>query len=337
MDKSAEDAMREVISEVKLFGSNPIGKVLRTPDDRFANLPGFSFKPNFVLSRVIPTVSGEPIRIHYLDEGPRDAKEVFLLMHGEPTWCFLYRKMIPRLVEAGIRCIAPDLVGFGRSDKPAVRSDYTYARLIEWMADFVRQLNLMDVNIFCQDWGGLVGLRLVALMPERFSRVAIGNTGLPTGGKISRAFAIWATQISQQAPEWSTLMATACEGTLTDADSTAYEVPFPSEEFKVASRVLPQLVPASMDHPQVEENSGALRIVFANWTKPFLTAWGAKDRILPSDPLQKNFIDLVPGAKGQPHKSFADGGHFVQEDCGPELAQLLVDFIRNNPRPDAKL
>ena len=225
--------------------------VIRTPDNRFENLPDYPFAPHYALVPTIDNGRDSEVRVHYLDEGPADAAPV-LLMHGEPSWSYLYRHMIPPLVEAGHRVIAPDLVGFGRSDKPMKQQDYTYARHVAWMSALVfDRLDLHDITFFGQDWGGLIGLRLVAAQPDRYARVVIGNTGLPTGhGPASDAFLAW-QKFSQETPDFPVgkIVSGGTAGGLDPAVVAAYDAPFPDDRFKAGARIFPTLVPTSPDDP----------------------------------------------------------------------------------------
>jgi haloalkane dehalogenase len=305
-------------------------KTLRTPDERFAGLPGFDFEPHYA---EVPDGSvdggegaGGTLRMHYLDEGPRDG-HIIVLMHGEPSWCFLYRTMIPVLVGHGYRCIAPDLVGFGRSDKPTERDDYTYARHVEWVRSLLLdQIGIDDATLFGQDWGGLIGLRVVAENPQRFARVVIGNTGLPTGdAKLTDAFMNW-QRFSQETPNfdvgWIVNGATTTD--LADEVVAAYNAPFPDDSYKAGARKFPLLVPTSPDDPAAEANRAAWA-VFHKWDKPFLTAFSDRDPVTAGG--FKTFQENVPGAAGQPHTTIEGAGHFLQEDKGPELAEVIASFI----------
>lgn len=298
-------------------------KTLRTPDDRFVNLPDFPFAPHYA---DIADGDGGTLRVHYLDEGPGDAAPV-LLMHGEPSWCFLYRHMIPALVAAGHRVIAPDLVGFGRSDKPAAKSDYSYQRHVEWMAELLfDQLDLRDITFFGQDWGGLVGLRLVAAQPDRYARVVVGNTGLPDGsGRASDAFMAW-QKFSQESPVFpiGTIVNGGSATDLSPEVIAAYDAPFPDETYKEGARIFPSFVPTSPDDPSVPANLAAWDVL-RTFDKPFLCAFSDKDPVTKGG--EKTFKERVPGAQGQPHTTVVGGGHFLQEDCGPELAGIINDFI----------
>ncbi|WP_395696323.1 haloalkane dehalogenase [Nocardioides sp.] len=298
-------------------------KVLRTPDERFDSLPGYGFAPHYA---DVSDGDGGTLRMHYLDEGPVDGP-VVLLMHGEPSWCYLYRTMIPVLVEAGLRCIAPDLVGFGRSDKPTERSDYTYARHVEWVRTLVVDvLDLRDATFFGQDWGGLVGLRVVAENSDRFARVAIGNTGLPTGLEpITDAFLQW-QEFSQTTPDFAVgmIVSMGCAEPMAPEVAAAYDAPFPDDSYKAGARVFPTLVPTSPDDPASAANLAA-RSVFEAWEKPFLLLFSDKDAVTRG--ADRWFLKNVPGAAGQPHTTIEGGGHFLQEDRGPEVARHLVAFV----------
>lgn len=306
-------------------------EILRTPDDRFTDLPGFDFAPHYVEVPVDAAGEGfDPgatLRVHHLDEGPPDGP-VVLCMHGEPTWAYLYRHMVPVLVDAGFRCIVPDLVGFGRSDKPSAQDDHTYARQVAWMrAALLDGLDLRGITLVAQDWGSLIGLRLVAEHPERFDRVVIGNGGLPTGeGKLSEAFMNW--QHFAATTEHFPVGAIIDGGCTTDLDASviaAYDAPFPDDTYKAGPRVYPSLVPVAADNPAAPANQAAWAAL-GTFDKPFLTAFSDADPITRGGErvLQRH----IPGAQNQPHTSIEGGGHFLQEDRGPELAAVVVDFVR---------
>jgi haloalkane dehalogenase len=300
-------------------------QTLRTPDERFADLPDFPFEPHHV---EVDDGEGGTIRIHHLDEGPTDAAPV-LLMHGEPTWSYLYRHVIPGLVDAGHRVIAPDLVGMGRSDKPTQQSDHTYARHVEWMRQALfDRLDLRDITFFGQDWGSLVGLRLVALDPDRYARVAIGNGGLPTGhGPASEAFLAW-QRFSQETEHFPVggIINGGCTSDLAPEVIAAYDAPYPDDSYKAAVRVFPSLVPTSSDDPATPDQEAAWRVL-EQFEQPFLLCFSD------SDPITKGgdapFRAKVPGAQGQAHTTIEGGGHFLQEDRGPELARVLAEFIES--------
>ncbi len=300
-------------------------KTLRTPNSRFANLPDYDFAPHYLM---VDDSEGGELRVHYLDEGPRDADPV-LLLHGEPSWCYLYRKIIPILVAAGHRVIAPDLPGFGRSDKPAARTDYTYQRHVDWMQSVLDQLDLKNITLFCQDWGGLIGMRLVAAHPDRFARVAAGNTMLPTGDHDpGESFRKW-QQFSQETPEFNVGGAIKSGTTipLSQAVIDAYNAPFPDESYKEGARQFPLLVPITPDDP-ASENNRAAWIELSKWTKPFITLFSDSDPITAGG--DRVMRKLIPGTKGQDHTTIANAGHFLQEDQGEKLAELLVKFINDN-------
>lgn len=296
---------------------------LRTPDSSFDNLPGYAFDPHYI--DVTDAVSAQTLRMHYLDEGPRDASPV-LLMHGEPSWSYLYRKMIGPLAGAGQRVVAPDLIGFGRSDKPAAIGDYSYQRHVDWMSDFLDKLDLTEITLCCQDWGGLIGLRLVAEQGDRFARVVAANTFLPTGDHdLGKAFHEW-REYARKVPELPVgqIVSRGCANQLSASEIAAYNAPFPDESFKAGARAFPLLVPASPDDPASAANREAWKVLM-QWDKPFLTAFSDQDPITrgADSILQK----LIPGARNQAHRTLAGGGHFLQEDVGEELASVLIDFI----------
>jgi len=298
-------------------------KALRTPDDRFENLPGYDFEPHY---ETVADGDGGELRVHYLDEGPTDG-DVVLLTHGEPSWSYLYRHMIPPLVAAGHRVIAPDLVGFGKSDKPAERTDYTYARHVEWARELVfDKLDLSGITLFCQDWGGLIGLRLVAEHPDRFDRVVASNTFIPTGDSHpGDGFNMW-LDFSQNVEEFPTgaIINGATTTDLGDDVIAAYDAPFPDESYKSGARVFSALVPVTPDNPASAANREA-HVALGEFDKPFLCAFGDSDPVLGSQ--GPALAALVAGSAGQPVISVENGGHFIQEDCGPALAQIVNDFI----------
>ncbi len=301
-------------------------KVLRTPDERFDGLLDFPYEPHYLL---VPDGEGGRLRIHYVDEGPKDAEPV-LMMHGEPSWSFLYRRMIPIFLEAGYRAVAPDLVGFGRSDKPGDRSDYTYNRHVEWMQAWLDQADLKRITLVCQDWGGLIGLRLLAANPERFARAVVANTGLPTGDfPISKAFLQW-RKFSVEVPEFN-VGAIVNMGTLSDLPEEiirAYNAPFPDETYKEGARIFPSLVPIAADDPAAPANRRAWEVL-SRFEKPFLTVFSDGDPITRGG--EQVFQKKVPGAQGQPHAVVQGGRHFLQEDRGEEFARVVKDFIIKTP------
>ena len=298
---------------------------LRTPDDRFVDLPDFPFEPHYLTIPALPG-SDHTLRVHYLDEGPADAAPV-LLMHGEPSWCFLYRHMIPALVAAGHRVVAPDLIGFGRSDKPTEQSDYTYARHVAWMqAALFEQLDLRDITFFGQDWGGLVGLRLVAAEPDRFARVVVGNTGLPTGDATPNdAFLAW-RKFSRESEHFPIggIINGGCATDLSPEVIAAYDAPFPDDTYKAGARIFPSLVPASPDDPAHDDQVAAWNVIGA-FHRPWLCAFSDRDPVTKGG--ERAFLRSVPGAEGRAHVTIEGGGHFLQEDRGPELARVINEFI----------
>ncbi|MFT4613178.1 MAG: haloalkane dehalogenase [Bacteroidia bacterium] len=305
--------------------------IYRTPDARFENLDDYPFAPNYMQIG--------KYRVHYLDEGPADATPI-LLLHGEPTWSYLYRKMIPVLTAAGYRVIAPDLVGFGKSDKAANTSDYSYQMQVDSMLELVQKLNLQDVTFFGQDWGGLIGLRVVTAQPERFSSVVVSNTGMPDaegivgmlGYSLFRLAVWWEGEVTlnELREDVSFMRWVAYSQSVDDlpvgelmqfmgVDDTvvqAYEAPFPDRRYKAAVHVMPYLVPS-----QLQENAAAWK-VFEKWKKPFLVAFSDSDPITAGG--DKVFLDRVPTAQNFP---IAGAGHFVQEDAGVELARLILRFL----------
>jgi haloalkane dehalogenase len=296
--------------------------VARTPDSCFEGLEDFPFGPSYT------EVDGGPLgplRICHVDAGPRGGP-ILLLMHGEPSWSYLYRKMIPPLVAAGWRCIAPDLVGFGRSDKPTDQADYTYERHVDWMTQWFQANGLTDVSLFCQDWGGLIGLRLVAAMPDRFVRVCASNTFLPTGeGKASEAFEAWRA-FSQTVEDFDSgwiLNGGTARG-ISDGARAAYNAPFPDDSYKAGARRFPMLVVTDPDMPSAAENRAAWAVL-ETFDKPFLTLFGDKDFVTMG--AEKVLQARIPGARGQPHRMIADAGHFCQEDAGREIAADLLVWM----------
>jgi haloalkane dehalogenase len=292
-------------------------KVLRTPDERFKNLADYPFSPHYV--------SLGDLRMHYVDEGPREGS-VVLMLHGEPTWSYLYRKMIPPVAAAGYRVVAPDLIGFGKSDKPAAITDYSYQRHVDWVTGFIRALDLQDITLFCQDWGSLIGLRVAAENAERFARIMVANGFLPTARQgVSRGFRLW-----RAFARWSPwfpigrIVNSGCVVKLSPAEIAAYDAPFPSAAYKAGTRAFPRLVPTTKDDPAVPANRAAWERL-GQWRKPFLCVFGKNDPVLGR--ADRPLIEHVPGAQGQPHDRIW-GGHFVQEDRGDELAKRLVEWMK---------
>jgi haloalkane dehalogenase len=291
---------------------------MRTPEERFRDLPDYPFEPHW-------TELTAGLRMHHVDEGPVDADPV-LMLHGEPSWSYLYRRMIPIFADAGLRAVAPDLIGFGKSDKPASRGDYSYQAHMDWLSEWLLKLDLRRITLVCQDWGSLLGLRLAAEQPDRFDRIVVANGFLPTADrKTPAAFHVWrAFALYTPVLPVGRIVDVGSRRKLSRAERAAYDAPFPSRGFKAGARAFPALVPTSPDDPAVPANREAwLRL--GEWDKPFLTLFGAGDPILgrADRPLQEH----VPGAAGQPHARVR-GGHFVQEDAGEEIARRTVDWMR---------
>jgi haloalkane dehalogenase len=300
---------------------------LRTPDERFQDLPGYPFEPHY---SEIDDGEGGSLRVHRVDEGHRSAAPV-LLLHGEPSWSYLYRHMVPVLVDAGHRVVVPDLVGFGRSDKPSRRTDYTYDRHVRWLDDHVfDRLDLRDITLVCQDWGGLLGLRLVAARPDRFARVVAANTFLPTGDRDpGEAFLAW-QRFSQEVPELPVgrIIDGATTTSLSEEVRAAYDAPFPDESYKEGARQFPVLVPTSPEDPEAGPNRQAWDAL-EQFDRPFLCAFSDQDPVTRG--ADRHLKQRIPGAAGQPHTVIEGGGHFLQEDRGPQLARVVVDFIAATP------
>lgn len=292
---------------------------LRTPDQRFENLPDYPFDANYV--------DVDRLRMHYIDEGAR-AAPVVLLLHGEPSWSYLYRHMIPPLIGAGLRAIAPDLIGFGKSDKLLHKNDYSYAGHVAWMRHFIESLNLQDITLVCQDWGSLIGLRVAAENPHRFARIVLANGGLPSGDQeMPKMFSYWRT-FARYSP-WFPIGKIIQYGTIAELPPEvvrAYDAPFPSRAYKAAARAFPRLVPVTPDDPATAANRAAWE-VFRVWDKPFLTAFSNRDPITRGG--EKIFTSQVPGCRNQPHTRIRNAGHFLQEEKGPELAEVVIDFVGN--------
>lgn len=294
--------------------------VLRTPDDRFDELPDYPFAPHYV--------EVEGLRMHYVDEGA-NAEETVLMLHGEPDWSYLYRKMIPIVAAAGYRVVVPDLIGFGKSDKLSEVSAYSYQRHVDWVRTFIHTLGLQHITLVAQDWGGLIGLRLAAEEGARFKRIAISNTFLPTGDTPANdAFLQWQA-FSQSVPVFPVgkIIARTCVSRLSPEVIAAYDAPFPDESYKAAARAFPILVPVRPDDPAAQANRDAWTAL-KQWNKPFITHFSDSDPITHGG--DTYFQRLVPGASGQAHKTIARAGHFLQEDKGEEWAEHIVQFIRDN-------
>ena len=294
-------------------------KVLRTPDAAFAGIADFPFAPHYL--EITDPDDGTKLRVHYVDEGPRDAP-IVLMMHGEPSWCYLYRHMIAPIVAAGFRVVAPDLIGFGRSDKPIKRTDYSYARHVGWMRQWVEALDLKRITLVYQDWGSLIGLRLVAEMPDRFASVALSNGGLPEGGKAPPAFAIWRA-FSKWSPIFpiGRIVNAGAKRALSKAEIAAYDAPFPDSSYKAGARIFPSFVPFE-DNVAVRDQKRAWQVL-EKWNKPFLCCFSDGDPITRGG--EGRFIGRVPGTEGQPHRTLK-GGHFIQENDPQGFVQAILEI-----------
>jgi haloalkane dehalogenase len=293
--------------------------------ERFESLSDFDYPVGEV---EVNTDDGTTLRMAYVEDGPGDGP-VVLLLHGEPTWSYLYRKMLPVLASAGLRAVAFDLIGFGRSDKPAAVADHTYARHVEWVRQAAfEQLDLRDVTLVGQDWGGLIGLRLAAENPDRFARIVAANTGLPTGDHPMPDI-WWAFRKAvETAPtlDIGRLVAAGCRGGLADSDRAAYDAPFPDESFKAGARAMPLILPTGPDDPASEANRRAWQVL-SEWDIPFLVAFSDGDPITgPMAPVLKR---AMRGAAGRAHPVIENAGHFLQEDAGEQLAQVIADFVNS--------
>lgn len=299
-------------------------RVLTTPEEAFERVPGFEYRPYYA---EVPDQDGGTLRMSYVDEGPRQGP-VVLLLHGEPSWSFLYRKVIPVLTGAGLRAVAPDLVGFGRSDKPREAADHSYAGHVEWVRSLAFDvLDLRGVTLVGQDWGGLIGLRLLAEHPERFSGAVAANTGMPTGDR-DMPEVWWRFRRKVEKAEdldVGRLVEGGCARPLSGEVRAAYDAPFPDESYKAGPRAMPALVPTSPDDPATEANRAAWRAL-AESRVPLLTAFGDSDPI--TGAMGPVLREKVPGAEGQNHTTLESAGHFLQEDVGAELGEAVAEFVR---------
>lgn len=295
--------------------------VHRTPEDRFEGLPDWPYAPQY--HQVTPA-----LRLHYVDEGPRDAP-VVLLIHGEPTWGYLYRHMIGPLVAQGYRVVVPDLIGFGRSDKPTDMQTYSYARHVAWVRHWLEALDLNQITLGCQDWGSLIGLRLAAAMPDRFAAITLSNGGLPAGDAKAFAFKLWRA-FSRYSPIFriAQIVQAGTKRRLSPAERAAYDAPFDTKQAKAGARIFPSLVPVENDNPAVPDQRAAWA-VFDRWDKPFVCAFSDGDPITRG--AEKMFHDRVPGTRGQPHCTLK-GGHFIQED-DPEGFVAAILSVAPKPAP----
>lgn len=296
-------------------------KVLRTPDAAFAGIADFPFTPRYL--EIADKVSGARLRVHYVDEGPRGAP-VVLMLHGEPSWSYLYRHMIGPVASAGLRVVAPDLVGFGKSDKPALKRDYSYARQVGWMRQWLEALDLTNITLACQDWGSLIGLRLVAELPERFAGVTLANGGLPEGGPPPLAFALWRA-FSKWSPIFpiGRIIDKGTKRALSDAEIAAYDAPFPDRSYEAGARIFPSLVPFA-GNVAIPEQQRAWAVL-EQWDKPFLCCFSDGDPITRGG--ENRFIGRVPGTADQPHRALR-GGHFIQEDDPAGFVAAILEVAK---------
>ena len=291
---------------------------VRTPETRFDRLLDYPFDPHYL------EVDG--LRMHYVDEGPTEANPI-LMMHGEPSWSYLYRHMIPVCAAAGHRVVAPDLIGFGKSDKPTAIDDYSYQQHMDWMQSFLDQTGMTDITLVCQDWGSLIGLRLAAENPDRFRAIVVGNGMLPTGDQpMPQAFRIW-KNFAMHSPWFPVgrIVQLGTDRTLTRAELAAYEAPFPSAEFKAGARAFPKLVPTAPGTPDSEANKAAWQVL-ERWKKPFITCFSSGDPITRGG--DRHMQRRIPGAHGQPHITLR-GGHFLQEDSPEDFARIIIDALKS--------
>ena len=288
--------------------------ILRTPASRFENLSGYNYEENFY------TLS-DGLRMHYVEQGEGDP--TILMLHGEPSWSYLYRKMINVFDQKGWRSLAPDLIGFGKSDKPADRKDYTYASHQKWLYEWFESLNLESTYLFVQDWGGLLGLRLAIDYKEKIKGLIIANTFLPAGySEPNEAFSQW-RDFSQKIPEFDVgrIIDRATVSKLSAEVTEAYNAPYPDESYKEGAREFPALVPFGNDNPECLKNREYWKEL-VKWEVPTLTLFSDSDPIMSG--LEKVFQDKIPGCKGQPHSIIKGGGHFLQEDKGEEIAEKII-------------
>ncbi|WP_297795590.1 haloalkane dehalogenase [uncultured Marinobacter sp.] len=294
-------------------------RILRTDEAHFQGLPDYPFAPHYL--------DVEPgLRMHFVDEGPATASPVVML-HGEPSWSYLYRHMIPIVAAAGHRVLAPDLIGFGKSDKPADVGDYSYQRHIDWLTHWLESLELTNITLVCQNWGSLLGLRLVAENPQLFQRIIVGNGMLPTGETpIPTVFSLWKA-FATHSPWFPVgrIVQLGTERTLSTAELAAYEAPFPSPEYKAGARAFPKLVPVSPDDPASGPNKAAWKVL-EKWRKPFITCFSSGDPITRGG--DRHMQRRIPGAYGQPHITLR-GGHFLQEDSPEDFARIINDALKS--------
>lgn len=333
--------------DVSIYKTEDGIEYVRTPKEQFENLPGYDYTANYV------DIDG--LRMHYLDEGPRDG-QILLLLHGQPVWSYLYRKMIPILVSHGYRCIAPDMIGMGKSDKPIKEQFHTYDKHCKLILSFIQQMELTNITAFIQDWGSVIGLRLIGENPNLFARVVLANGELPGLNEETNPFYIpnplivnpkiksfkdiakhWLKGMPDMFQAWilyclqntgafiGPIMQQSTEIELTNEEIAAYDAPFPSFIYMAGPRTLP-----SMNAGIIGQQQGAWKNL-KKFEKPFISFIGLKDRLLGRPSIQEKWISNVPGAKGQDHEQFENANHFIQEDIGETMADRTHKFIVKNP------
>ena len=354
-DEPGSPGMAFALDDLTIDGGGlPRMQFKRTPDERFENLVDYPFQPNYL---EVDDTEGGKLRIHYLDEGARDG-DVVLLMHGQPVWSYLYRYMIPLLVDAGFRVVVPDLVGFGRSDKPTRVEDYTYARHVAWMSDWLKQMDITDITVFFQDWGSLIGLRLVTAFPEKFARVVLANGGLPAGvipeefaDLLKEAYAtlpvVAAAELEErfrdtsgvpgilywrkfcaESPEilypgYAVIQTVGSTREFSDEEKAAFNAPFPDESYLAGVRRFPSLIPLFKDEPEVKENRAAWEVL-KQFDKPFMCAFSDDDPVTAGG--DKAFLEEVPGCQGVEHRTITGAGHFLQHEQPEQCVRAILDI-----------
>ena len=298
-------------------------EILRTPDERFAELEDYDFEPHY---RDVTAADGTALRFHFIDEGPREAPPI-LLLHGNPSWSYLHRSMIRGLVARGHRVVALDLMGMGRSDKPTNTSDYSLANHVDWMGQWLVAEDLRDITLYCQDWGGITGLNLLPVHGERFTRVIASNTGLPTGEGGGKAVDRWLEFVaSVDALPIGGLIQGGTTRTLTASELAAYEAPFPDGTYQASPMAFPFLIPVTPDNPGVPMCVDTWTHL-ETWTKPFLTVFGSQDQIAYQAGAHVRMQRSIPGAADLQHIVIEDANHFIQEDASDQLVDIIDAFI----------
>jgi len=298
-------------------------EILRTPDERFHGLEDYDFEPHY---RSIAAVDGTALRFHFVDEGPRDADPV-LLLHGNPSWTYLHRKMIRGLAALGHRVVALDLIGMGRSDKPAAKTDYSLANHIDWMGQWLEAEDLTNITLYCQDWGGITGLNLLPFHGDRFARVIASNTGVPAGEGATEGIENWLAFVSsvEQLPIGG-VMQSGTSRRLTPGEVAAYEAPFPDGSYQASPLEFPFLIPVQPENPGVPMCREMWEYL-KTWEKPFLTVFGSEDAISYKAGAHLKMQRVIPGAANQQHVVIEGANHFIQEDAPDELIDIIDAFI----------